>query len=134
MSAQERRSTQVFWCEARVHEIQHVDPELIGGSQPAELKCVIPYRIPCAISHLHTGLRERCCRRVTLVSCFFRPDIERTANVEGKPWVQEPFPYQGRCLQALRISYARLGENDRARLDQILAGTGCEALVAPPGS
>ena len=51
--------------------------------------------------------------------------------VEGKPWEQEPFPYQGKCLQWLRIEYARLSEEDRARVDVMLAGTGCEALVAP---
>ena len=54
--------------------------------------------------------------------------------VEGKRWVQEPFPYQGKCLQWLRIEYARLDEEDRQRLDIILAGTGCEALVARPGT
>lgn len=55
-----------------------------------------------------------------------------TTTVEGKPWTQEPFPYQGKCLQWLRIEYARLSDDDQARLDDILAGTGCEALVARP--
>ena len=50
-------------------------------------------------------------------------------TVEGKTWTQEPFPYQGKCLQWLRIEYARLSDEDRGRVDQILAGTGCEALV-----
>ncbi|NKB99092.1 MAG: glutathione S-transferase [Pseudomonadales bacterium] len=50
-------------------------------------------------------------------------------EVEGKPWVQEPFPYQGKCLQWLRIEYARLSDDDRVRVDAILNGTGCEALV-----
>jgi hypothetical protein len=49
--------------------------------------------------------------------------------VEGKPWAQQPFPYQAKCLQWLRIEYARLGEADRARVDAMLSGTGCEALV-----
>ncbi|MEM7080272.1 MAG: glutathione S-transferase family protein [Pseudomonadota bacterium] len=53
-------------------------------------------------------------------------------EVEGKAWVQEPFPYQGKTLQWLRVEYARLSEDDRARVDDILAGTGCEALVAKP--
>ncbi len=53
--------------------------------------------------------------------------------VEGRPWVQEPFPYQGKCLQWLRVEYARLDAADRERVDGMLAGTGCEALVAPPG-
>ena len=54
------------------------------------------------------------------------------ATVEGKPWVQEPFPYQGKCLQWLRIEYAQLAEEDRGRVDAVLAGTGCEALLAKP--
>ncbi len=54
------------------------------------------------------------------------------ATVEGKPWVQEPFPYQGKCLQWLRIEYAQLAEGDRGRVDAVLAGTGCEALLAKP--
>jgi glutathione S-transferase len=57
-----------------------------------------------------------------------------TTEVEGKEWVQEPFPYQGKCLQWLRIEYARLSEEDRVTLDDILRGTGCDALVARPGS
>ena len=54
-------------------------------------------------------------------------------EVMGKPWEAEPFPYQGKCLQALRISHARLDEADRTRLDSILEGTGCEALFARAG-
>ncbi len=50
-------------------------------------------------------------------------------EVEGRPWVQEPFPYQGKCLQWLRIEYARLGAQDRRRVDAMLADTGCERLV-----
>ena len=54
------------------------------------------------------------------------------AQVDGKPWVQAPFPYQGKCLQWLRVEYARLDGADRARVDAALAGTGCEALLAKP--
>ena len=59
-------------------------------------------------------------------------DVVETV-VEGLPWTQEPFPYQGKCLQWLRIEYARLSEEDRARVDNMLTGTGCEVLVARPG-
>jgi glutathione S-transferase len=52
--------------------------------------------------------------------------------VEGKAWIQEPFPYQAKCLQWLRIEYARLDEEDRQRVDQIIAGTGCERLLVKP--
>jgi len=49
--------------------------------------------------------------------------------VSGKAWEQEPFPYQGKCLQWLRIAYARLSKDERGRVDTILTDTGCEALV-----
>ena len=52
--------------------------------------------------------------------------------VEGKDWVQEPFPYQAKCLQWLRIEYAKLDDEARQKIDSILAGTGCEKLVAKP--
>jgi hypothetical protein len=52
--------------------------------------------------------------------------------VEGKEWTQEPFPYQAKCLQWLRIEYAKLDEEDRQRVDNILKGSGCEALFVKP--
>jgi hypothetical protein len=52
--------------------------------------------------------------------------------VEGQPWTQEPFPYQAKCLQWIRVEYARLDESDRERVDHLLVGTGCEQLVARP--
>lgn len=61
--------------------------------------------------------------------------LERTeTTVEGETWLQEPFPYQGKCLQWLRIEYARLSDTDRERVDKVLEGTGCEALVARKAS
>jgi glutathione S-transferase len=57
---------------------------------------------------------------------------EVRTEVEGEAWVQQPFPYQARCLQWLRQSYVGLESDDRARVDAILAGTGCEALFAKP--
>lgn len=54
-------------------------------------------------------------------------------EIDGAAWVQQPFPYQGKCLAVLRQRYAKLDEADRGRVDAVLAGTGCEALFAPPG-
>ncbi|MDZ7684720.1 MAG: hypothetical protein U5O39_06695 [Gammaproteobacteria bacterium] len=57
---------------------------------------------------------------------------EVSAVVEGKPWTQPPFPYQAKCLQSIRIDYARLDADDCERVDDMLAGTGCEQLLAKP--
>ena len=51
-------------------------------------------------------------------------------EIDGRPWVQQPFPYQGKCLASLREHYAALAGGDRASVDQILKGSGCEALFA----
>ncbi len=50
-------------------------------------------------------------------------------EIDGRPWVQKPFPYQGKCLAALREAHAGLVEADRAWLDTIFDGTGCEILL-----
>jgi len=51
-------------------------------------------------------------------------------TIDGKPWVQAPFPYQGKCLGWLREAHAALAPDDRAAVDDALRGSGCEALFA----
>lgn len=55
---------------------------------------------------------------------------ELETTIDGQRWVQPPFSYQGRCLQALRARYGQLAGDDRASVDDMLTGTGCEALFA----
>ncbi|MFM7121553.1 MAG: glutathione S-transferase N-terminal domain-containing protein [Gammaproteobacteria bacterium] len=50
------------------------------------------------------------------------------ARVDDAEWVQQPFPYQARCVAMLRAAHARLAPDDRADVDAVLAGTGCSAL------
>ena len=52
------------------------------------------------------------------------------AEVEGLPWVQQPFPYQAKCLQWVRQEYARLDGAERETVDRLLDGTGCERLFS----
>ncbi len=51
-------------------------------------------------------------------------------TIDGRPWRQRPFPYQGKCLRWLRDGYAGLAAGDRATVDGLLAGSGCELLFA----
>jgi glutathione S-transferase len=57
-----------------------------------------------------------------------RGDAQVECEIEGRKWVQKPFPYQGKCLRWLREQYASLAPGDRAFIDASLSGTGCEAL------
>ncbi len=51
------------------------------------------------------------------------------AEIDGSPWEQQTFPYQGKCLHWIREHYHGLAEGDRERVDSWLAGTGCESLL-----
>jgi glutathione S-transferase len=51
-------------------------------------------------------------------------------EIDGQPWVQQPFPYQAKCLGWLREEYAALDPGARASVAAVLAETGCEALIA----
>lgn len=51
-------------------------------------------------------------------------------EIDGRPWSQSPFPYQAKCLRWLREDHGRLGPADRAFVDELLAGSGCERLFA----
>jgi glutathione S-transferase len=55
-------------------------------------------------------------------------------KIDGRPWVQKPFPYQGKCLRVLREAHAALAPGDRTAVDALLAGSGCEELFARSGA
>jgi glutathione S-transferase len=67
---------------------------------------------------------EAIARGAALVEC----------RIDGGSWVQEPFPYQAKCLRWLREAHRALPEEDRGAVDTILAGTGCEGLFPPSPS
>jgi len=52
-------------------------------------------------------------------------------TIDGRAWVQRPFPYQGKCLTWLRQAYAALPPDARARAAALLDATGCDAILAP---
>ena len=51
-------------------------------------------------------------------------------EIDGQPWVQQPFPYQAKCLTWLRDEFAALNASDQARVAAVLTDAGCGALVA----
>jgi len=51
-------------------------------------------------------------------------------TLAGRAWVQRPFPYQGKCLTWLREARDALSVDDRAVVDSVVKGTGCEDLFA----
>jgi glutathione S-transferase len=57
-----------------------------------------------------------------------RGDAQVESEIAGRNWIQQPFPYQGKCLRWLRQGYAALAAEDRALVDSALEDTGCEVL------
>lgn len=55
---------------------------------------------------------------------------EVVCDIEGGVYRQAPFKYQAKCLQWLREAHAALSDDDRSRVDAVLAGTGCEPMFA----
>ena len=50
-------------------------------------------------------------------------------EIDGRAWVQQPFPYQGRCLQWLRESFHALAPADRERVRALLEPAGAAPLI-----
>lgn len=48
--------------------------------------------------------------------------------IDGHAWTQPVFPYQVKCLETLQAARNAMSSHARARLDKLLAGTGCDAM------
>lgn len=51
------------------------------------------------------------------------------SEIDGAAWTQQSFPYQAKCLKWINEQYQALDDKNRARVDRLLAGTGCEAII-----
>jgi len=54
---------------------------------------------------------------------------QMTATIDGQPWEQPAFPYQGKCLQWINGEYRKLTDKAKATVEGLLDGTGCETLI-----
>jgi glutathione S-transferase len=55
---------------------------------------------------------------------------EVRCEIDGRPWVQQPFPYQGKCLKWLREGYQALASSDRSFVDSAVKATGADAIFS----
>jgi len=55
---------------------------------------------------------------------------EVRCEIDGLPWVQQPFPYQGKCLKWLREGREALSAPDRKFVDLALDSTGTENIFS----
>jgi len=103
--------------------------EDLSGSEPRDSDWITRDSVPGTITDLLREVgRVYVPYLIANAAAVEAGDSELSTTIDGKPWVQKPFPYQRKCSLALREAHAALSDADRATLDTILAGTGCEVL------
>ncbi len=54
---------------------------------------------------------------------------EWEAEIDGKLWKQMPFVYQAKCLTWIGEEFEQLNDKEKAKILQLLEGSGCEILI-----
>jgi glutathione S-transferase len=105
--------------------------EDLSGLEPNDSDWLDVTRLPAS---LHALLLE--CGRLYApllranAQALQQGQAELRATIDGQPWVQQAFAYQGKCLAWLRREHGQLSSTDRARVDAALAGSGNEVLFS----
>jgi glutathione S-transferase len=105
--------------------------EDLSGHEPSDADWVRREALPGSLRTLYAEVgRVYAPFLLANADALARGAGEVECTIDGRPFVQKPFPYQGKCLAWLREAYAALAAGDRAAVDAFLAGTGCETLFA----
>lgn len=105
--------------------------EDLSGLEPSEDDWFRPTALPATLKAILAEVGRVYAPLLLANAAAVRDGAEQVETViDGQPWVQQPFPYQAKCLMWLREEYAALGAGAKATVDAALAGTGCEVLVA----
>lgn len=119
-----QRSRRVRAWLDRVEDLSGLDPDAAGWATRADLAESLRSLLS-EIGRVYAPFLRANARAAMAEA----PSVE--TEIDGRPWTQPTFPYQAKCLAALRQTQAALSPADRAALDAMLAGTGCETLFEP---
>ena len=105
--------------------------EDLSGMEPTDSDWMTRENIPETLRQLFVEM-GRTYMPVMLANAqaVVRGADEVETEVDGLRWTQQPFPYQAKCLQWIREEHARLDTDAKACVARLLAGTGCEPLLA----
>ncbi|HEY1057917.1 MAG TPA: glutathione S-transferase N-terminal domain-containing protein [Limnobacter sp.] len=105
--------------------------EDLSGLEPSDADWLSPTALPPTLTELLAEM-GRTYVPVMLANeqALQAGSKEVNTEVDGKPWVQQTFPYQAKCLGWLRRDFAELNAQDQAQFMSLLNGTGCERLFA----
>lgn len=105
--------------------------EDLSGLEPTEADWFSPQALPATLRAILTEAGRVYAPLLIANAQALRSGADQVeTTIDGQPWVQQPFPYQAKCLSWLRDEYAALDAAARGAVDAALDGTGCEILVS----
>ena len=123
MTATAARAPRVFAWAGAVEDLT--------GLEPTEADWFDPTALPSTVKALLTEVGRVYAPLLLANAEAVQAGAEQVSTeIDGQPWVQQPFAYQAKCLKWLRDEYAALDPASRTQADAALAGTGCEMLFA----
>jgi len=106
--------------------------EDLSGVEPSEADWISRDNIPATLRDLFVEMgRVYVPVMLANAKAVMQGAKKVETEVDGLPWVQEPFPYQAKCVKWIGEEYARLDDAARQAVSSVIAGTGCESLLAP---
>ncbi len=103
--------------------------EDLSGLEPADSDWFDPTALPATVTAILTEIGRVYAPLLLANARAVQGGAEQVETlIDGQPWVQQPFPYQAKCLIWLREEHAALDRPARAAVAAALEGTGCDLL------
>ncbi len=100
------------------------------GLEPADADWTGVEELPASVKALLTEVgRVYVPALLANVQAVMQGEKTWEAEIDGCNWKQQTFSYQAKCLKWINEEYHSLSGADQERVNMLLAGTGCEALL-----
>ena len=110
------------WCD---------NVEDLSGLEPKESDWIESDQIPGTLSEIFKEIgRTYAPFLLANAEAVTEGKEEWESEIDGKLWKQMPFVYQAKCLAWIREEFGKLDDEQKAKILQILEGSGCEVLIS----
>ena len=110
------------WCD---------NVEDLSGLEPKESDWIESDQIPGTLSEIFKEIgRTYAPFLLANAEAVAEGKEEWESEIDGKLWKQMPFVYQAKCLAWIREEFGKLDDEQKAKILQILEGSGCEVLIS----
>ena len=125
-----KRATKVINWVDRMDDLSWLPVEGDDGWHPLESLSGAMKNLLAEIGRTYAPFMVANAQALTTGASEVECEIASVGGGGSSTYRQAPFKYQGKCMQWLRDDYRALTPEDRARVDGVLAGTGCEILFS----